>query len=91
MSVFGTPFGIEFLEPGEHFEQGDVGNDAKDGSRDNRIEGIKVLPKGTSGGLPAVAIEITLGDGRKVIAQTTARLFALAGRAVASRYPEILE
>jgi hypothetical protein len=50
---------------------------------------VAALPGGTSSGLPSVALAIRLPDGRVVLAETTARLFVLAARAIAARYPEL--
>lgn len=49
-----------------------------------RIERVGVLPNGTQQGRACVALLIRLPDGTPVIAETTLRLFAVAGRAVAA-------
>jgi len=53
--------------------------------------GIAVLDAGTESGHPSVTIRIDLKGGRVVLAQTTARLFCLAGRMIAAKYPELFE
>ena len=50
---------------------------------------VAVLDHGMSSGRPSVAIKVTLPDGQEVIAETTARLFCGAGRAIHSRYPNL--
>jgi hypothetical protein len=58
----------------------DLGQDIPDG----RIERVGLLRNGTSGGRAVVAIVITLPDGRRVLGQTTWRLFNSAARALAA-------
>lgn len=50
------------------------------------LEGIGVLPHATSGGRHAIVLRLRLPDGRIALAGTTLRLFAIAARAIASRY-----
>ena len=50
---------------------------------------VAVLDGGMASGRPSVAIRIDLPDGRSVIAETSARLFCSAGRAVTARYPDL--
>jgi hypothetical protein len=52
---------------------------------------IAVLNSGMSSGRPSVAIRLDLPDGTTVLAQTSARLFCSAGRAIAARYPALFE
>lgn len=52
---------------------------------------VCTLEGGLASGRPSVAIRIDLPDGRTVIAETTARLFVSAGRAIAARYPDLFK
>ena len=52
---------------------------------------VAVLEMGMSSGRPSVAIRIDLPDGQVVVAQTSARLFCAAGRAIAAKYPGLFE
>lgn len=52
---------------------------------------VAVLDKGMASGRPSVAVRLDLPDGRIVVAETTARLFCAAGRAIAARYPDLFE
>ena len=52
---------------------------------------VAVLEAGMSSGRPSIAIRIDLPDGRFVIAETTARLFCTAGKAIMARYPDLFE
>lgn len=52
---------------------------------------VAVLDKGLQSGRPSVAIRIDLPDGRTVIAETTARLFCTAARAIMAKYPDLFE
>jgi hypothetical protein len=52
---------------------------------------VVVLDKGMVSGKPSIAMRIELPDGRTVIAETSGRLFALAGKAVLARYPDLFE
>jgi hypothetical protein len=47
---------------------------------------VAVLPNGTSGGKPAVAIRGRLDDGSEVVLQTTWNLLYSAARAIEARY-----
>lgn len=47
---------------------------------------VAVLPNGTSGGRPAVAIRGKLDDGSEVVLQTTWNLLYTAARAIEARY-----
>jgi hypothetical protein len=56
------------------------------------IKGLAVLKAGTRSGRPSVALRIeTVDDGEIIIAQTTARLFCSAARAIMARYPDLFE
>jgi hypothetical protein len=50
---------------------------------------IAVLDGGMVSGRPSGAIRIDLPDGSSVVAETTARLFCSAGRAILARYPDL--
>ncbi len=52
---------------------------------------VAILNAGMRSGRPSVAIRIDLPDGRVVVAETTARLFAMAGRAIQVKYPDLFE
>lgn len=52
---------------------------------------VAVLDGGTDAGRPSVALRINLDDGRVVVAQTSARLFCAAARAITGRYPDLFE
>lgn len=47
---------------------------------------VAVLPSGTSGGKPSVAIRGRLDDGSEVVLQTTWNLLYSAARAIEARY-----
>lgn len=51
---------------------------------------VKVIgmPDGTEQGRPTVILRATLTDGREVWIETTLRLFTVAARALAVRYPD---
>jgi hypothetical protein len=52
---------------------------------------VAVLNGGLASGRPSVAIRIDLPDGSTVIAETTARLFCTAARAINGRFPNLHE
>lgn len=52
---------------------------------------VAVLDRGMASGRPSVAIRIDLQDGTVVIAETSARLFAQAGRLITTKYPNLFE
>lgn len=52
---------------------------------------VAVLPRGMASGRPSVAIRMETHDGTVIIAETSARLFAAAGRAITARYPDLFE
>jgi hypothetical protein len=47
---------------------------------------VAVLPNGTAGGKPSIAIRGKLDDGSEVVLQTTWNLFYTAARAIEARY-----
>lgn len=57
--------------------------------REGRFERIIALDSGMNTGLPSVTIVILMPDGTRVIAQTSGRIFCVAGRAIAARFPDI--
>jgi hypothetical protein len=52
---------------------------------------VAVLDKGMRSGRPSVAIRLETHDGTVIIAETSARLFAQAGRLIAAKYPDLFE
>lgn len=50
-----------------------------------------VLDGGMVSGRPSVAIRLELPDGQTVIAETSARLFCAAARAIQARYPDLFK
>ena len=50
---------------------------------------VALLDGGLVSGRPSVAIRIDLPDGRTVLAETTARLFCMAGPAIQAKYPDL--
>jgi hypothetical protein len=52
---------------------------------------VTTLEEGMKSGRPSVAIRLTLPDGRAVIAETSARLFCSAARAIMARYPDLFK
>lgn len=50
---------------------------------------VAVLNGGLASGRPSIAIRIDLPDGRTVVAETTARLFCGAARAIMAKYPDL--
>lgn len=52
---------------------------------------VAVLDGGLRSGRPSVAIRIDLPDGQHVIAETTARLFCTAARAIMAKYPNLFD
>jgi hypothetical protein len=59
--------------------------------RDAKPIQVVVLDKGMSSGKPSVALRLDLPDGTTVCAETSARLFVTAARAIHARYPDLLE
>lgn len=61
---------------------------------DGRIAGLAVLDKGMASGRPSVAFRIETehsDDIEIIIAQTTARLFCTAAKAIMAKYPDLFE
>lgn len=59
-----------------------------------RIAGLAVLDKGTQSGRPSVALRIEVdagGEAQIIIAQTSARLFCTAAKAIMAKYPDLFE
>jgi hypothetical protein len=52
---------------------------------------VAAIEGGMGSGKPSVAIRIDLPEGRHVIAETSARLFCGAARAIMGRYPNLFE
>jgi hypothetical protein len=52
---------------------------------------VAVLANGMESGKPSVCIRIDLPDGKHVLAETSARLFCVAARAIMARYPNLFE
>jgi hypothetical protein len=52
---------------------------------------VAVLDGGLVSGRPSVAIRLDLPDGQVVVAETTARLFVMAGRAISAKYPQLFD
>lgn len=52
---------------------------------------VAVLDKGMASGRPSVAIRLETHDGTVIIAETSARLFAQAGRLITAKYPNLFE
>lgn len=50
---------------------------------------VALLDRGMVSGRPSVAIRLDLPDGKSVIAQTSARLFVTAARAIMARHPDL--
>lgn len=52
---------------------------------------VAVLEGGMKSGLPSLALRLDLPDGKIVIAETSARLFCTAARAILARFPNLFE
>lgn len=52
---------------------------------------IALLDQGMMSGHPSVTIRIDIGNNKAVVAETSARLFVAAARAVAARYPDLFK
>ena len=52
---------------------------------------VAVLDKGMTSGRPSVAIRLDLEDGSSVIAETSARLFCAAAKALMAKYPDLFD
>lgn len=51
-----------------------------------RVTHLAVLPDGTSGGKPSIALRGHIQDGSEVVIETTWNLFYTAARAIEARY-----
>jgi hypothetical protein len=52
---------------------------------------LAVLGGGMKSGRPSVALRFELPDGRTVVAETSARLFCTAAKAIMARHPALFE
>ena len=52
---------------------------------------VAVLAGGMKSGRPSVCLRIDLPDGRTVLAETSARLFCGAARAIVARHPALFD
>lgn len=52
---------------------------------------LVVLDSGMKSGQPSVALRFDLPDGRHIIAETSARVFCTAAKAIMGRYPKLFE
>lgn len=52
---------------------------------------VALLDGGMMSGRPSVAIRLDLPDGKSVVAQTSARLFVAAARAIMARHPDLFQ
>lgn len=52
---------------------------------------VAVLEGGMTSGRPSVGLRIDLPDGKSIIAETSARLFCTAAKAIMARYPDLFE
>ena len=52
---------------------------------------VAILDTGMSSGRPSIGIRIDLPDGQVVLAETSARLFVTAGRAISAKFPDLFE
>lgn len=58
------------------------------------VFGVSIINEGTAQGRPSVFVRIDLGTGEHkhiVMAQTTARLFCGAAKAIMAKYPDLFE
>lgn len=53
--------------------------------------GVAVLSGGTDSGKPSVSFRFDLPDGRTVLAETTARLFVTAAKAIEAKFPDLFQ
>lgn len=58
---------------------------------DGLIAGLAVLKGGMASGKPSVGLRIDVSDGSTVVAQTSARLFCSAAKAIMAKYPDLFE
>lgn len=52
---------------------------------------VGVLPHGMTSGRPSVTFRLDLPDGTTVLAETSARLFCGAARAIMAKYPDLFD
>lgn len=52
---------------------------------------VAALDGGMSSGRPSVAMRFDLPDGQTVVAETSARLFVSAGRAIDAKFPDLFK
>ena len=52
---------------------------------------VAVLAGGMQSGRPSVMLRFELPDGKTVLAETSARLFCTAARAIMAKYPDLFE
>jgi hypothetical protein len=52
---------------------------------------VAVLDGGMASGKPSLTLRLDLPDGRTVLAETSARLFCSAARAIMAKYPDLFE
>lgn len=52
---------------------------------------VAVLEGGLTSGRPSVAIRLDLPDGQTVVAETSARLFCTAAKAIMGKFPDLFE
>lgn len=52
---------------------------------------VAVLASGMTSGRPSVMFRLNLPDGSVVLAETSARLFCIAARAVMAKFPDLFE
>jgi hypothetical protein len=50
-----------------------------------------VLDAGMASGLPSIVLRVDLPDGTVVLAETSARLFCMAAKAIMGKYPDLFE
>jgi hypothetical protein len=53
--------------------------------------GVAALSDGMGSGKPSIALRIDLPDGKSVIAETSARLFCIAARAIMAKHPDLFD
>jgi hypothetical protein len=58
---------------------------------DDAMLGVAFLEGGMSSGKPSVALRFDLPDGSVVIAETSARLFCTAARAMLAKQPDLFD
>lgn len=52
---------------------------------------VAVLDRGMTSGRPSVALRFELPDGQTVVAETSARLFCSAARAIMAKHPDLFD